>query len=363
MENNSNDNEIGWRKLEPPMKIEYEQINIEEESLNIPKNINNSPYGFFSLFIDKEYLLKIEKNLNDYLKDKKTNPIDDDSKVTNKISNQNSIKNSTRVNRCNYIYLENNEKYIGVLILMNIHKLPEYKDHWNNDPLFGSPVKSITSIYQYEIINKFIHPEDSNAKEEEKIIKSIFEIMDKSKNYFNPGTVLTIDERMISFRGRTKFIIYDSSKPTKLGYRPYVLSDKNTGYTISMKLLQNLKENEDNKGKMHILCEVFMKDIYEKTKKQYILCTDSLYTTEDLLEEKNFFFIGSIRQNRIKSNRDNITKKIKKGEFEYFYKSCKKCNASLTKYNDSMQIYIISNFINLPKEVKRNRWCKDEKNL
>ena len=105
------------------------------------------------------------------------------------------------------------------------------------------------------------------SKEEEKIIKSIFEIMDKSKNYFNPGTVLTIDERMISFRGRTKFIVYDSSKPTKWGYRPYVLSDKNTGYTISMKLLKNLKENEDIKGKMHILCEEFMKDIYEKTKK------------------------------------------------------------------------------------------------
>ena len=24
-------------------------------------------------------------------------------------------------------------------------------------------------------------------------------------------------------------------------------------------------------------------------------------------------------------------------------------------------MYIISNFINLPKEVKRNRWCKDKK--
>ena len=78
------------------------------------------------------------------------------------------------------------------------------------------------------------------------------------------------------------------------------------------------------------------------------------------MEEKNFFFIGAIRQNRIKSNRDNITKKIKKSEFEYFYKSCKKGNATLTKYNDSKQMYIISNFINLPKEVKRNRWCKDK---
>ena len=74
MKDNFNDNEIGWKKLELPIIIETEQIYIEEESLNIPKNINNSPYSFFSLFIDKECILKIEKNSNDYLKHKKTNP-------------------------------------------------------------------------------------------------------------------------------------------------------------------------------------------------------------------------------------------------------------------------------------------------
>ena len=79
----------------------------------------------------------------------------------------------------------------------------------------GSSDKTIMSIYQYEIINEFIHPEDIKVKKEEKIIKSIFEIMDKSKNYFNPRTALTIDERIISFSVRTKFIVYNSSKPIK----------------------------------------------------------------------------------------------------------------------------------------------------
>ena len=51
------------------MKYDVESLNLlwklnKEESLNIPKNINNSPYGFFGLFINKEYLLKIEKNSN-----------------------------------------------------------------------------------------------------------------------------------------------------------------------------------------------------------------------------------------------------------------------------------------------------------
>ena len=51
---------------------------------------------------------------------------------------------------------------------MNIHKLPEYKDHWNNDPLLGSPVKRIMSKYEYEIINEFIHPEDAKIQRRRK---------------------------------------------------------------------------------------------------------------------------------------------------------------------------------------------------
>lgn len=44
-------------------------------------------------------------------------------------------------------------------------------------------------IYQYErIINEFIHPEVTNAKEEEKIIKSIFEIIG-----FNPKIILILE--------------------------------------------------------------------------------------------------------------------------------------------------------------------------
>ena len=33
------------------MKIEYKTINIEKESIDIPENINNNPYEFFSLFL------------------------------------------------------------------------------------------------------------------------------------------------------------------------------------------------------------------------------------------------------------------------------------------------------------------------
>ena len=46
------------------------------------------------------------------------------------------------------------------------------------------------------------------------------------------------------FRGRNQFIVYNNSNLIKWRYRPYVLLDKNIGYTISMKLLENIENDK-----------------------------------------------------------------------------------------------------------------------
>ena len=95
--------------------------------------------------------------------------------------------------------------------------------------------------------------------------------------------------------------------------------------------------------------------------KKYILCTDGLYSSEELLDNNNFYFIGAIRSNRIKSNKIEILEKIKKKSHEYFYRVNGNKYYTLTKYNDSKPMYVISNFVDVPEEVKRTRWSKEEK--
>ena len=62
---------------------------------------------------------------------KKSNEKEDESKVNSFINKKmkNSNKKSNSANRYSLIYYENIKKYISVLILMNIYKLPEYKAH------------------------------------------------------------------------------------------------------------------------------------------------------------------------------------------------------------------------------------------
>lgn len=51
--------------------------------------------------------------------------------------------------------------------------------------------------------------------------------------YYNPSDKLTVDEQLLSFRGRCKFRMYMKSKPDKYGLKIITLNDANTFYLVS----------------------------------------------------------------------------------------------------------------------------------
>ena len=72
--------------------------------------------------------------------------------------------------------------------------------------------------------------------------------MNNSRKYYYPGTYLTIDERMISYRGKSQDIVFENLMPTKWSLRPYILSEASTGYTFCFKLLEELEDNKYRKN-------------------------------------------------------------------------------------------------------------------
>lgn len=50
---------------------------------------------------------------------------------------------------------------------------------------------------------------------------------------------------MISFRGRSNLVKYESNKPTKYGFRPYVLADAIDGYTYEFYLCDEIQKKEN----------------------------------------------------------------------------------------------------------------------
>lgn len=86
-----------------------------------------------------------------------------------------------------------------------------------------------------------------------------------------------------------------------------------------MKFLEPIEEKQI-KTKMYSLGTEFMNELTSKSKKNHLLSADGLYSSEELLDCNEFYFIGAIRTNRIKSNIVEILEKIEKKDYEHFYK-------------------------------------------
>lgn len=50
---------------------------------------------------------------------------------------------------------------------------------------------------------------------------------------YTPGRYLTIDERMVSYRGRCSFIVYMKAKPDPYGIKIWAVTDAETSYLLS----------------------------------------------------------------------------------------------------------------------------------
>jgi hypothetical protein len=67
----------------------------------------------------------------------------------------------------------------------------------------------------------------TNSEEEE-------EVEVKSRSSYKAGANVTVDEQLITFRGRSGFKVYIPSKPGKYGMKVWMLCDAETGYCMNL---------------------------------------------------------------------------------------------------------------------------------
>ncbi len=77
--------------------------------------------------------------------------------------------------------------------------------------------------------NQYIHPEKADAENEDSGFYQIYNF--KESALYIPGSHLANDERMVSYRGRHKAVVYEMTKLVKWGFRPFILGDSDNGYT------------------------------------------------------------------------------------------------------------------------------------
>ena len=123
--------------------------------------------------------------------------------------------------------------FLEIIIEMGLVQMPEIEYYWSKSRLFGfESIQNTMSRDRFELLLKFLH--FSNNQEEHADQDSLFKrrpllnlLKAKFKSVNVPGSVISIDETMIPWKGRFLFKQYIPGKVHKYAIKVYKLAATN----------------------------------------------------------------------------------------------------------------------------------------
>ena len=110
-----------------------------------------------------------------------------------------------------------------------------YRSYWSKSwPFCSNNFSFLMSSRRFELILRFFHLNNSQTQPQRgepgfdklyKIRPLLDLLLPSFKNSYTPTQFLSIDESMISFKGRLSFLQYLPKKPNKWGMKAWVLAD------------------------------------------------------------------------------------------------------------------------------------------
>ena len=174
---------------------------------------------------------------------------------------------------------------------------------------------------------RFLHLNDSEAQPQQgdpgfdklyKVRPLLDMVLENFKACYQPGQHISIDESMISYKGRLSFVQYLPKKPHKWGLKAWLLADSTNGYTWGWKLYTGKEEGRTEHGLAHRVVMDLVNDP-KLLHKGYIVYTDNFYSSPALFREltdNGFGACGTARKDRRGISRSVTTTKLQKGDLE-----------------------------------------------
>ena len=138
------------------------------------------------------------------------------------------------------------QKFLSMILTMGIIKYPKLEDYFATSWPFKNQVfSSIMSRDRFSTIMKFLHLNNNENYISKgkpgydplyKLRPFLEKLLNNFQSNFNLGMDISVDEQMVSYKGRLAFLQYIAKKPTKWGMKAFVLSDSKTGYIFNWKL-------------------------------------------------------------------------------------------------------------------------------
>ena len=151
----------------------------------------------------------------------------------------------------NDVTVEELYKVIGLIVLIGVYKSKsgDICQLWsleNGRPIFNK----IMSRQCFQDVLRVVRFDDAEYRRQHRSddkLEPILECFDLCVNTLRdgnvPGSMLTVDEELVTFRGRCPFKQYIPSKPGRYGIKFWILSDSKSSYVYNMKTYIGKKPN------------------------------------------------------------------------------------------------------------------------
>ena len=210
--------------------------------------------------------------------------------------------------------------FLGVVVFMGIVKLPKVSMYFSADPrIYQVAVASVFSRNRFFQLLKYLHvssPTEVPAREHPDYklyrIKPLTDTLSQTfQQMYNPHREQSIDEAMVKYKGRVKFLQYMPMKPCKRGIKIWCRCDPHNGYLSQLEIYMgkdDAHENQTSAGEGQTQTPqqgLGARVVTNLTRclvgKNYFVFMDNFFTGIDLslslLREKTYC-CGMVRENR-----------------------------------------------------------------
>lgn len=256
----------------------------------------DEPIDAFSSFFDDEILEMIVRETNRY--------------ADECIGSKEPLPLHSRLKAWKPTDISEIKTFLALQIAMGLCKHSSIKDYWSNYWLTKTPnFGSVMSRNRFQMLTSFQHFANNQLAVERGSdgydplfkIRNVYDhISLKCLNCYIPGKMLSIDEMMVSWKGRLSFKQYAPKKPVKWGMKCWTLAESTTGYVLKCSVYTGKPEGQVAATK-NLSKQVVLDALEGFEEFGHIVFMDSYFSSPRLfltLQDKNIGACGTVNSNR-----------------------------------------------------------------
>ena len=261
--------------------------------------------------------------------------------------------------------------FLGIVLATGINRLPEWQEYWSQNPILGSPeIVQGMSMTHFKALMSNLHVNDNSTAVSRnqpgydklhKIRPLLDEVNKNCLEEYQPHREVSVDEAMVSFKGRSSLKQYMPQKPVKRGFKVWCRADAHNGYISQMQVYAGKASDgtvEKNLGKR------IVEDLtVPLTNKGYFIFFDNFFSSVSLAESllsKNLFCIGTARTDRRNwpstlANIKEMNNNMERGDS----KEAKSGSVNCLVWKDNKCVAMVNTITSLKDTTTINRRQKD----